>query len=108
MKVKVFRNSITDIIAGILPAIILTAGIAVIILLGLRQVETSSRAEGRRLLEDGIKNAVIRHYAAEGNYPPSISFIEENYGVYIDRSRYAVDYNIFAPNIIPVITVIEL
>jgi hypothetical protein len=44
----------------------------------------------------------------EGRYPESIAYIEENYGIYIDRSRYVVDYEIFASNIMPVIDVMAL
>lgn len=108
VKTKVFKNTLYDIIFGSLPAVLLTAAVAFTVLLGLRQIEVSTRAEGRRLLEESIMSAVVRHYAIEGNYPPSVTFIEENYGVYIDRERYAVHYDIFASNIVPAVTVTEL
>jgi hypothetical protein len=82
--------------------------IVVLILVGLRQAEISSREEGRRLLEDSIRNAVIRSYAVKGQFPDTITYIEENYGIFIDRSRFAVHYRIHAPNRMPNITVIEL
>ena len=108
MRIKVFKSNVLDLLRGGLSWIALTLPIAAVILFGLWQIEATSRANGRRLLEDSVKNAVVRHYAVEGSYPSGISVVEENYGVYIDRTRYAVFYEIFAPNIMPVITVVEL
>jgi hypothetical protein len=47
-------------------------------------------------------------YAVEGRYPESIDYIEENFGIFIDRTRYIVHYQIFATNVFPDIAVIEL
>ena len=40
------------------------------------------------------------------NYPPSVEYLEEHYGIQIDRERYNVFYSGFASNIMPDITVI--
>ena len=44
--------------------------------------------------------------AIEGRYPPSVEYLEENYGVQIDHDKYNVFYDGFASNIMPEITVI--
>ena len=45
-------------------------------------------------------------YAAiEGRYPPSVEYLEENYGILIDRDKYDVFYSGFASNFMPDITV---
>jgi hypothetical protein len=44
----------------------------------------------------------------EGVYPPTIEYIEEYYGIQIDREQYAVFYDIFADNLMPDITVVPL
>lgn len=46
-------------------------------------------------------------YAAQGAYPPDLSYIEEHWGVQIDRSRYAVFYQVEGSNLMPDITVLE-
>ena len=46
-------------------------------------------------------------YAAEGVYPPTLEYMEEHYGIQIDRQRYTVHYEVFASNIMPDITVLE-
>jgi len=47
----------------------------------------------------------VQCYAIEGRYPPSVAYLEENYGVKIDRERFDVFYEGFASNIMPSITV---
>ena len=108
MKTKVFKSRTREILQNILLPVLVLIVISAVVIAGLRQTEASSRAEGRRLLEESIQNAVVRHYAIEGCYPASVEYIEERYGVFIDRSRYAVYYTIFAPNIMPEVTVVEL
>lgn len=93
--------------AGIAP-ILLTLAIMVAIMYGLHQTELSSRSEAVRILEEAILRSSIKCYAIEGSYPESIEYIEENYGVHIDRTKYAVFYEVFASNFLPNITVIDL
>jgi len=80
----------------------------IMIVFGLHQTEASSSAEGLRILEDSIRRAVVMCYAIEGRYPESIEYIVEHYGIHIDNTRFIVHYRIFASNILPEITVIQL
>ena len=108
MQIKVFKNRSFDILSEFLLPMLVLLVLSITIVFGVKQTEASSRAEGRRLLEESITYAVVRNYAIEGYYPPSIGFIEEQYGIYIDRSRYAVFYVIYGSNMIPQITVVEM
>ena len=108
MKRDIFKRSVSDIIRDCLAPVIFTLIVIAMIVAGLRETEVSSRAEGLRLLDESIRRAVLQCYAIEGSYPGGIKYIEENYGIYIDRTRYAVHYDIFASNILPDITVLEL
>ena len=58
-------------------------------------------------MEDALRRAAVACYAAEGIYPPDISYLEEHYGIQIDKDRFAVYYDVFASNLMPDITVIE-
>ena len=108
MKKGVFRKGALDILRSIAAPILFTIVIMGMIVYGLQQTEASSRAEGKRILEDSIRRAVVQCYAVEGRYPESIKYLEENYGIHIDRVKFAVHYEIFASNHMPDITVIEL
>ncbi len=64
--------------------------------------------EGAETLRSAIARASVQCYAIEGRYPPSIQYLEENYGIRIDRDRFYVFYEGFASNIMPDITVVSI
>ena len=108
MRRNIYRRGAWDFIRSAVVPMLFTLAVMGMIVFGLRQTEASSRAEGLRVLEDSIRRAVVICYAVEGRYPASIEYIEENFGVFIDRTRYIVHYSVFAPNLLPDITVIEI
>jgi len=69
-----------------------------------------SRYDETRLKEvrDTVLSAVSQCYALEGAYPPDLGYLEENYGLILDRSRYIYHYEIFASNIFPDVKVLPL
>ena len=74
---------------------------------GVSNLESSSGQEGRRQLEESIRRTAAACYAAEGIYPPTLEYMEENYGLQVDEDRYFVDYQVFASNLMPDFTVLE-
>lgn len=107
MKTRVFKRSAFSSITAVITASLFTCAAVVMVMYGLKQAERSSIAEGRRILEDGVRRAVITCYAIEGSYPESLSYIEENYGINIDKAKYTVFYEIDSSNIFPAITILE-
>ena len=59
-------------------------------------------------VRDTVLSAVSQCYALEGAYPPDLEYLEENYGLILDRSRYIYHYEIFASNIFPDVKVLPL
>ena len=108
MRKSIYKKSALDFLRSAITPILFTVAVMGMIAYGLNQTEKSSRAEGLRILEDSVRRAVVVCYAVEGRYPDSIEYIERNYGIHIDRLRYAVHYNIFASNLLPDITVVDL
>lgn len=76
-------------------------------LAAVSNLETGRQNEDRTQLEDAIRRAAVACYAAQGAYPPDLDYIEEHWGVQIDRSRYAVFYQVEGSNLMPDITVLE-
>ena len=107
MRRSIYKKSAGDVLRSAIVPILFTAAMIGMIVYGLQQTEAASRAEGLRILEDGIRRAVVICYAVEGSYPESIAYIEDNYKIHIDRSKYTVHYDIFASNLMPDIKVIE-
>lgn len=83
---------------------------AVLLLLALlllpRALEDRASAESLRLAGDQLRRAAVQCYALEGAYPPSLDYLAAHYGVEIDESRYFVDYQYIASNLMPDITVL--
>jgi len=105
---NIYRKNAFDFLRGAILPVLFTVAILIMIIAGLRQTNQSSSAEGLLILENSIKRAVIVNYAIEGRFPESIEYIENNFGIHIDRTRYVVHYRVFASNIFPEITVIQL
>ena len=91
---------------GLLPAAAVLAAL-VWFLTAVSNLEAGRQNEGRAQLEDAIRRAAVACYAAEGIYPPDLTYLEEHYGVQVDEARYTVDYNVFASNLMPDITMLE-
>lgn len=64
--------------------------------------------EKQLTLEDALYRASIQCYAIEGRYPPSISYLEEHYGIIIDHKQFQVFYDSWTDHIMPDITVIPI
>ena len=82
--------------------------VAALFLIGLSRLDSGQGEQGRRQLEESLRRAAVTCYATEGLYPPTISYLEDHYGIQIDRTRYAVFYELFAENLMPDITVVDL
>ena len=70
-------------------------------------LQSGQSAESLRQLEEALRKGCVTCYATEGAYPTSLKYLEERYGVQIDRERYDVHYTAFAENLMPDITVLE-
>lgn len=86
--------------------------IALAILLGfataVNGLDQDSKAESKRQLEQAIRRGCVACYATEGVYPPNLEYLKEHYGLQLDEENYVVYYDIFAENLMPDITVLEV
>ena len=77
-----------------------------VFLLSLSSIQESTLTKQQESLETALARDITHCYAVEGFYPPSLSYMEEHYGLQIDHDRYEIFYEIFADNLMPSITVI--
>ena len=84
--------------------------IAIIIafLLGISFISSTSSKDQKQVLTDAVSRDIIHCYAVEGYYPPSLTYIENHYGLTYDKSRYIVDYVPVGDNIMPSVTIVEI
>ncbi len=90
----------------VLPAVLAFILLPTVLILASDNLSERSASESLDLFEQSIRRATVQCYAIEGFYPEEITYIEDNYGISIDRERYMVDYQYIASNLMPDITVI--
>ena len=92
-------------LAGMIGSMLLMMAAILFFTLFAVQFGERTTARDQETLKKAIARASVQCYAIEGRYPPSVEYLEENYGIAIDRERYHVFYEGFASNIMPDITV---
>ena len=106
MKVKRGQNRERNGLGGMVASAALMAAALAAFALFSVQFGNRTGARDQETLKKAIARASVQCYAIEGRYPPSVEYLEENYGVQIDHDKYNVFYDGFASNIMPEITVI--
>ena len=91
------------------PVLLVPAVLCVLLVFmsALSNLQEGRVSEGRQQLEDAVRRSAVACYAAEGIYPPNLEYLEEHYGIQVDRERYTVMYEVFASNLMPDVTVLE-
>ena len=86
------------------------AALAVVIFFAaaLEGLDRGQAEKGLDQLETALRRGSVSCYATEGVYPPTLEYLQEHYGVQIDRRRYKVYYEVFAENLMPNITVLAV
>jgi len=81
--------------------------IAILMLIGwaLSGLGGQSDTEQLQIAADAIERAARQCYALEGAYPPTLDYLEENYGLTLDWNRYHYFYDVIGSNIHPIIEV---
>ena len=71
----------------------------------MSNLQSGQGEESQKQLENSLRRAAVTCYATEGVYPPTLKYIQKNYGIQIDEERFNVFYDVFADNLMPNITV---
>lgn len=58
-------------------------------------------------LKAAVERSARQCYVVEGFYPPSLEYLEENYGLQINTDEFYVVYDVFASNISPDVRVVK-
>ena len=86
---------------------ILAAVIAACCVLGaFLQSNDNDRQEQADAIVQTIYDRALQCYVIEGAYPESLAYLEENYGLAVNRRDYTIVYTPYAENLPPEIRVI--
>lgn len=95
-------------VPGYLLSLVVFAALLIILLFSINVMADRTDADKLNALSDAVRRASVQCYAIEGRYPPSVEYLEEHYGIVIDRSHFNVFYDGWASNIMPDITVLPV
>ena len=87
--------------------LILAIIVLVFFLFAVLKLENTRQEMGKQQLEEALRRAAVACYAAEGFYPPNVTYLVQHYGLQYDETAYKVHYEVFASNLMPEITVVE-
>ena len=68
-------------------------------------VDEQTLQQGAYTLRDSIRDASVQCYSIEGQYPPSLEYLKEHYGITVNEDDYTVVYEVFASNVPPTVEV---
>ncbi len=72
-----------------------------------RDARASLSEQAAQSVRTAVLDAAVQCYALEGAYPRSLAYLEENYGVQVNRRRFIVSYEVYASNQMPEVAVFE-
>lgn len=92
--------------------IILMVALIVTVIYGVwSMAESLERTQNQETLaatENAIVRSAVQCYALEGQYPTGIKYLEDNYGLALDREKYIYHYESIGANMVPVVKVFPL
>lgn len=93
--------SVKKLVALVLVMCVLLAGTVLLI----NGMVSAGDAGEVRMVQDAVKNAALTCFAVEGAFPYELDYLREHYGLAYDAEKYFVVYDVFDPNIMPIIQV---
>ena len=70
-------------------------------------ISDSNESGNYTLLKNALNRCIKQCDALEGSYPPSLSYLVENYGLLYNSEQYFIDYQYIGSNLRPDVTIIE-
>ena len=86
--------------------ILTTLTVLAMLFWALGDISTQTDEERLAGTERAINRAVILSYAVEGQFPPSINYLKENYGLIVDTEKYIIHYQFMGGNFMPNVIVL--
>lgn len=92
---------------GILKSLLFVIIISAVLIAGIFYISDMGSEQGIKLTREAAIRTAVECYAIEGIYPPNVQYMEDNYNLSYDKTKYYIHYDAFASNIMPTIEVYE-
>ena len=78
---------------------------ALILLIAVKKPGRDISEESAAAIQAAVQRSARQCYVVEGVYPPSLQYLEENYGLQVNTEDFYVTYDAFASNLPPTVYV---
>lgn len=92
---------------GVIRTIVFFVVISAVLVVGIYYIGNMGNEQGIKLTREAAVRTAVQCYSIEGIYPPNVDYMEKNYKLSYDKSKYYIHYDAFASNIMPTIEVYE-
>ncbi len=92
-------------LGGLVLPVLFFAALIWLLTMGLNNLSKTTETERLKSAEQALRRAAVQCYALEGQYPPSLEYLEQNYGLMLDRDQYVYHYQGIGANLMPQIAV---
>lgn len=92
---------------GIIKSVFFVVIISAILVFSIYYISNLGEEQGIKLTREAAVRTAVQCYSIEGIYPPNVEYMETNYKLKYDDSKYYIHYDAFASNIMPTIEVYE-
>lgn len=93
-------------------SLVLIVIFAVVIIYGIwYAAETLNKAQNEETMaatEKAIVKSAVQCYALEGQYPTGLKYLEDNYGLVLNKEKYVYHYESIGANMVPIVNVFPL
>lgn len=93
---------------SVLVTILVIAIAAVIVFAAIGDYRNNYDDKKVEEVRETVLSYVAECYALEGRYPNDLQYLEDNYGLVLDKDKYVYHYLIFASNYLPDVKVIPM
>ena len=84
------------------------AVLIILIFIGLGSLSTTQSDKQLDIARDAIIKAAVQCYALESQFPESLQYLVDNYGVTLDESKFIYHYRVIGMNMVPEIKIIPI
>ena len=78
---------------------------AILILMAFGGNDRSVDNGSEQAIRTAVQRGALQCYVVEGVYPPDLEYLEDNYGLQVNREDYYITYDAFASNLPPTVRV---
>ena len=105
MHGRVFREKKSSGAVKVVAFIVVLAVLLFLIYKALVSLSDTQTEKQIEITQDAIIKAAVQCYALESRYPTGLQYLEDNYGLTLDRDKYVYHYRTIGSNMVPEVKV---